>query len=289
MRCKKKKNTTKHNHILRPPQPNREQPYPPPATTNPTKTHHKINKNLPPQTNKTTTSQTNPAKIHHKINKKTHKKINKPHHQLTKRDPQSLGHHGEPHLAREREIDEDDDVLESTAMSPVKVGDPRKAASYAGVGHRGKRGRERERGHGGLCEERDEWGGRGGFVSEKGGGGWGVLFGKWFTKKHGCKPFSKNLQRIFWSTKMIFYLTTILQWNKYRKSWKHFLKNILQWNKRRKTIFPVVVVYTKDTFHVVKKWFLKKFTQDHLYKRLLLRNKRMICNFFLHKSRLYKR
>ena len=41
----KKKNTTQHHRILQPPQPNKEQPYPPPAATNPTKIHHKINKN----------------------------------------------------------------------------------------------------------------------------------------------------------------------------------------------------------------------------------------------------
>ena len=61
------------------------------------------------------------------------------------------------HIGREREIDEDETVLESTGMSSTKVGDPRKAASCAGVGHGGEQGRERggEEGHG-ICAKRDQ-------------------------------------------------------------------------------------------------------------------------------------
>ena len=55
-------------------------------------------------------------------------------------------------------------------MSSAKVGDPRKAASCAGVGHGGEQGRERggEEGQG-ICAKRDQMKGvwmvgRGGFV-----------------------------------------------------------------------------------------------------------------------------
>uniref|UniRef100_A0A2N9GV38 Uncharacterized protein n=1 Tax=Fagus sylvatica TaxID=28930 RepID=A0A2N9GV38_FAGSY len=47
------------------------------------------------------------------------------------------------HIGREKEIGEDDAASESIAMSSVKVGDSREAASCAGVGHEGEQGRER--------------------------------------------------------------------------------------------------------------------------------------------------
>ena len=200
----------------------------------------------PPQTCKTNPKiNKNPNSSHHKPTKPTTKSTKKPHHRPPEtkegRDPRSLGHHGEPHRARER----------STKMTPFqrwrKSRPFRKAlleihAKLLVHWHRTqKRARKRKwqrgRRRGSVRRERRVggvyWRERG-YARESRRGVRGVVFGKWFTKKSGLNHFPKfykgfSGQRKWFSVWPSFY----------SKTNTHKSENILLRNKQNlNEVFP---------------------------------------------------